>query len=1091
VLNSATFQALFPIEFRSGRKLDLNRLLGNGVDDNGNLNIDEPTEWFFNSTLFSQSIRGFDATLEYYLNGRYPYNPGTAPLLDRDVSLTGPVRFSGMETRQLLARELYCLFQAIVPYDYIFPDFPRPNANTYPSSSDADVRAFRARKLAQWAINVIDFRDSDSACTRFVYDIEPFNNSIWDLSIPGETAIVWGMEQPELLLTENMSFHDRRVKDTKIGSEGRVEQDEEKDDDMDQYRIPQGTSVFELFVPRTTGAPQNPALAGASPSLYTVDGSGQVALNLNAFAPSDGSRPSQPVWRLAISKLQERGDQGKPNPDEVFRNPAIRGNYSYQPVSVAEASQSGLAFDAANPSISRDSAELERVVYFSNSVPTEIPLNGNWVPSSRHAYWNRTAATTAKGGQYIVIAPRIKTFLGSVKSGSAVAVHQPSPQSLEISVASSFAKLTGVDGTSKTDTSAIPVKSIVPIIAAGETPSALKQQWNTAFPDGIGVSISEPLPGDSYALTYQVPTKQLNSDDSPGTGIGFGELPPDSYYDYADGSGAFPDEPFDVNNDALNIKKAPLPNDDLRTRTELNVRTVYLQRLADPLRPYDATFNPYITVDWMPMDLTVFNGEDDVDDKLATMNGAVSRDPSDPAMTQAQRTNLLEFGSRVRRQANALSHYYTYESVRAPDSIFAPGNMASPVYFSYEVSRTQTGGTESSLGFANVTNIATQIANPPVTGYEGMLNDEFCSLAWFNRVYSNSSELALVPMSGPGQLHQEFSPRGNLSQASKWYTDIDFYNNLPFGHLPPFYSTSHTGAGNSWVEGANLSMLMSFVEVGPPWADYWKTLDPSLLESAASNINNQDAQRALLSFRGPFSQIPAYRVPGKVNLNAISEETVWRGLEWNTLESGGRNASGAVSLNFWQKFATSREGYTGFPPPSGAGVDPFGTGNSAFDWSSRNWAKPNLNYNYPTRFAGAFKENPGQAGFVPLGHLKRNPVDVTLFRSDRSNGDVPMFLRDPSRSNFDQSKHSIAHYQDTSRLNNLTTAHSNVFAVWITLGYFEWSEKEGLLQEYKVSTGENKRHRSFFLIDRSIPVGYRPGEDWNIEDTVLIRRYLD
>ena len=46
-------------------------------------------------------------------------------------------------------------------------------------------------------------------------------------------------------------------------------------------------------------------------------------------------------------------------------------------------------------------------------------------------------------------------------------------------------------------------------------------------------------------------------------------------------------------------------NDD----TTIDCCTVLLQRMADPTMPYDEYQNPYITVDWMNVDLTVFNGQ--------------------------------------------------------------------------------------------------------------------------------------------------------------------------------------------------------------------------------------------------------------------------------------------------------------------------------------------------------------------------------------------------------------------------------------------------------------------------------------------------
>ena len=47
--------------------------------------------------------------------------------------------------------------------------------------------------------------------------------------------------------------------------------------------------------------------------------------------------------------------------------------------------------------------------------------------------------------------------------------------------------------------------------------------------------------------------------------------------------------------------------------TYVNYRVVYLQRLANPLLPYDNTptdpgYNPYRTIDQMAVDVTAFNG---------------------------------------------------------------------------------------------------------------------------------------------------------------------------------------------------------------------------------------------------------------------------------------------------------------------------------------------------------------------------------------------------------------------------------------------------------------------------------------------------
>ena len=76
-----------------------------------------------------------------------------------------------------------------------------------------------ARALAQWAVNVVDFRDRDSIMTPFKYTIAPFASG-WtakpDLKVALQSGegLVWGCERPELLLTETLAWHDRRTEDT-------------------------------------------------------------------------------------------------------------------------------------------------------------------------------------------------------------------------------------------------------------------------------------------------------------------------------------------------------------------------------------------------------------------------------------------------------------------------------------------------------------------------------------------------------------------------------------------------------------------------------------------------------------------------------------------------------------------------------------------------------------------------------------------------------------------------------------------------------------------------------------------------------------
>ncbi len=79
-------------------------------------------------------------------------------------------------------------------------------------------RSLRARILAQWAVNIVDFRDSDAAMTKFPYDELPFGlnggnprpSDSRDDKAPGWAPqpgrVVWGLEFPELALSKYLRF---------------------------------------------------------------------------------------------------------------------------------------------------------------------------------------------------------------------------------------------------------------------------------------------------------------------------------------------------------------------------------------------------------------------------------------------------------------------------------------------------------------------------------------------------------------------------------------------------------------------------------------------------------------------------------------------------------------------------------------------------------------------------------------------------------------------------------------------------------------------------------------------------------------------
>ena len=78
-----------------------------------------------------------------------------------------------------------------------------------------------------------------------------------------------------------------------------------------------------------------------------------------------------------------------------------------------------------------------------------------------------------------------------------------------------------------------------------------------------------------------------------------------------------------------------------------------------------------------------------------------------------------------------------------------------------------------------------------------------------------------------------------------------------------------------------------------------------------------------------------------------------------------------------------------------------------------------------------------------------------------------------------------------SKLVNLTTDQSHVFAVRVTIGYFEYDAATGLGAEYGLDEGKARRHRAFYVIDRSVPAAYQEGQDMNTDNCILIRRIIE
>ena len=82
----------------------------------------------------------------------------------------------------------------------------------------------------------------------------------------------------------------------------------------------------------------------------------------------------------------------------------------------------------------------------------------------------------------------------------------------------------------------------------------------------------------------------------------------------------------------------------------------------------------------------------------------------------------------------------------------------------------------------------------------------------------------------------------------------------------------------------------------------------------------------------------------------------------------------------------------------------------------------------------------------------------------------------------------------------VTTQRSNVYAGWITMGRFavdrvavDPNHPDGLRlrRELGSDTGDIHRRRAFFMMDRSIPVGFQRGESLNVDKCILLHRVIE
>ena len=984
---NAELTKLLSPDLALGLRMDVNRAFGNGQDDNGNGIADEPGEQSAEYVWNQQGSSPRFASPAEFTDVRCYQSNGA------DVNGDGKIDGQdGLLARQLFARHLYMLMMTVIDHGSAAPD---------PSV---------ARQVAQWSVNVADFRDADSIMTPFEYAINPFLG--WMVDGDPRTNegpmrdVVWGCERPEVLITETLAFHDRRTEDrnddnglkTKTGpNDG-----EPHDPDFDQRLRPRGTVFIELFNPVTSPTTLRPAELDASPTSAGID---------LVKVSSDGLVKS-PVWRLLFVK---DGAAGK-DPDDP------------------------------NGTITEET----RRIYFINPAllgPTVPPLD---LSGQGGDFWTTLPVPSLAPGQYSVVGS------AGIRQGDDY-----------VSPVGRLATITEAD---EQDYQSLRIGETRRIVLSPTAAGNQVHVYSNGLTPAAAFQDSAPYPTDPGTLPPGSPDDQ---DIRPASAIVIDQ--PRSL-NISEPLQGYTNTGFDTSTTLEGfytpVRDKPLDQDnDLRLMKNQTTTwgMIHLQRLADPTRPHHAAANPYRTIDSHRCDLTAFNG-------IST-----SQDPDSAGRTC--------FYAVQRGDTRTQRELWPQEPFSAADPTQDwsrdPGGTH---YFSFYL--------RSSLGCLNHGFWPFQgAAAGPYRGAPALdirHSRVFSWLAWNNRPFVSQYELLQVPADQSSQILRNYS----LPVGSSPYDTLS--PSPQYGQLLNFF---HTSPSSQVASARNFHRLFEYVEVpsryvgadtvlNPAWFGKSNTQmdEPTMNPVVNPRLPDPSKQSCNPSFLPPFNRVSEYRDPGRVNINTLYDRKVWDAL-----------LGGFAGCSFESLVASRR-----------------GCGGLAGDL-----IPANLDANFPSCVANPFRPA-GSGSLVPLKHLERQDIETTLLRS----GAPPPQPTDPNYPKATSPtaaplleggfvaanpvatdpRNSVFRYNVLHRLGNMVTTRSNVYAVWITIGYFEVEPNDAngtvisdafhgdgcrVAQEIGRETGDIQRHRAFYIIDRSVPVAFEPGENHNVERCILVSRYIE
>lgn len=544
-----------------------------------------------------------------------------------------------------------------------------------------------------------------------------------------------------------------------------------------------------------------------------------------------------------------------------------------------------------------------------------------------------------------------------------------------------------------------------------------------------------------------------------------------------------------------------------------NYRTVHLQRLANPLLAWNPTSNPYITIDTSSFDVTAYNGVATGDPSVADRNQNFqtfqrggrfySVDPEAVSgYTPVPNRLFRDLWSREPRAV----------AIQNPNSDSPNEGATGPHYFPRALYHTlgylnkrYHGSAAQPYFFAAA---GAYRGTPYYLDTNGVIAPSFPYMAFNNRPFITPLEMLQVPSASSSTLLDRFyfqnTERGTLVDPPLAQTWNNMYqppnplsDSFPYGHLLNFFHTDPNLGNNS----PEICRLFDFVETRTPYVDTEKYYNPAQFVSP---------NQAPAGFRPPYNYLSRFREPGRININTIFDEAVWNAAVrgFPGMCTFATNTNEGDGGQFLARLVLNRQGY----------------GISSADMFQ-------VNSIYPSLFSNPFRtgDSADMMPAVPVG-LRRPVADGGLLRRDpyldptqyptlappvqpiptnpQLDGNQPLFAAENVIPYQDAARNPYFRFQPMQKVGNLFSTNSNCYAVWITVGYFEVEPNTNnanlpavidaahpdglrLAQEVGADEGNVKRHRAFFIIDRSIPVGYEPGHRHNTDKAVLLKRFIE